>query len=409
MDKDQKEIFGNYSVLIPLIGGILLSGLLLFTIQSVVTPFLVIASIEFLLYPIRQLRLAKRIMWLAFLLFLAWFLFELGGILLPFIISFLLAYLFNPLVLKLELLHFPRWLSSLLVIIVLITIIAAGIVFIMPIAIQQFDSVLSTVSDKTNQIVTFIKDGRVFVWLSHYGIPVDYSKELLTQQLSSRLEVLLKNFLVSTLSFFSSISNIITQIINLLIIPFLTFYLLKDFPTILKTFKEWIPHVRKDFFLHYFSEVDKLMGKYLRGALTVALIHGTLAAILLSLFGINYAVMLGMIAGALSLIPFVGLFISLSLSLIVALFSGDPVWLKVVFVFVTYGFMQMLEAFVLSPYILGKQVGLHPVLLILSLMVFGYFAGFLGLLIAVPSTSLIVLTVKILSHHRNSKIAEDAV
>jgi hypothetical protein len=76
MDKDQKEIFGNYSAVIPLIGGVLLTGLLLFTIQSVVTPFLVIASIEFLLYPVRQFRLVKRIMWLALLLFLAWFLFE---------------------------------------------------------------------------------------------------------------------------------------------------------------------------------------------------------------------------------------------------------------------------------------------------------------------------------------------
>jgi predicted PurR-regulated permease PerM len=105
--------------------------------------------------------------------------------------------------------------------------------------------------------------------------------------------------------------------------------------------------------------------------------------------------MLGMIAGILSIIPYVGLFISLSLSIIVALFSGEPTWLRVIYVLITYGFLQILEASVLSPYILGKQVGLHPVLLILSLLVFGFFAGFVGLLIAVPSTALIILTVKL--------------
>lgn len=395
MENNSKEIFTNSTVVIPLVGGVLLAGVLLFTIQSVLSPFLILAAIVFLLLPIRQIKLARTLMWLAFLLFITWFIYELGGVLLPFIISFLLAYIFNPFVCKLEAKKIPRWFSSLGVIVIVLSILISGVVLIMPVAINQFQSILSGISGITGQLVAYIKDGRIFIWLGHFGLPVEYSKELLTEQLSPRLEGILKDSFAAVLQFFSSASNIITQFINLIIIPFLTFYLLKDFPVIIKLFKSWLPDNKRETLIKYFSEVDNLFGKYFRGALMVAFIHGVLASLLLWMFGINYPLMLGMIAGILSIIPYVGLFISLSLSIIVALFSGEPTWLRVIYVLITYGFLQILEASVLSPNILGKQVGLHPVLLILSLLVFGYFAGFIGLLIAVPSTALIILTIKL--------------
>ncbi len=386
---------------IVFIGAGLLVGLLLFFIQSVISPFIILFAILFLLYPLRNVQYCKTIMWLALFLFLIWFLFELRSILLPFIIAILLAYLFNPLVSRLEKKGLKRWFSSLIVTIALLLIVASLIIYIMPLAIQQFNSIITAITDITGDLVNQIKHGRMFAWLGAYGFDVDHARELFSQELTPRLEGILKNIVTTVFSFISSLSFLITQIINIVIIPFLLFYMLKDFNLLINRIKSFIPKKNIGKVVDYFSKVDELIGKYLRGALIVAFIHGTLVGVLLALFGIKYPIVLGIIAGVLSLIPYFGLLVSLSLSLIVALFSGDPVWLKIVFVLSTFGFLQILEASVISPNILGKQVGLHPVLLILSLLVFGYFLGFLGLLIAVPVSAIIIMTVKYRDEQKN--------
>ncbi|MDI6804297.1 MAG: AI-2E family transporter [Bacteroidota bacterium] len=389
----------KYSDIIFLIAGLLLIGLLIYTISSVVSPVLIILAIQFLLFPLRSYKYVKTLMWLAGLLFAFWFIHELGNILLPFVIAFLLAYILNPLISKFESFKVSRLFASLILILIFVGIIALGMVFILPATLHQFNNMLFVIADIAKDLVTQIKEGKIFAWLSAYGIPIEYSRDILTQQLTPKLEAILKNIIGTVLNFISSISNIITQIINALIIPFLTFYLLKDFPQIIEKTKSLIPNDHREKIINYFTRVDKLMGRYLRGALAVAFIHGTIAALLLWIFGIHYPLVLGFIAGTLSLIPYIGLMISLTLALIVSLFSGDPVWLKIVFVLGIFGTLQILEASVLSPNILGRQVGLHPVMLILSLLVFGYFLGFIGLILAIPTTAIILLTIKFYKEH----------
>lgn len=384
----------KYSNLIFLIASLLLIGLLIYTISSVVSPVLVFLAIQFLLFPLRSYKYVRTLMWLSGLLFTVWFVYELGNILIPFVLSFLLAYILNPLIFKLESFKVSRLFGSLILILIFVGIIALGVVFILPATLHQFNNMLFVIADIAKDLVTQIKEGKIFALLSTYGIPVEYSRDVLTQQLTPKLEAILKNIIGAVLNFISSISNIITQIINALIIPFLTFYLLKDFPKIIEKSKSLIPLDRRDMVINYFIKIDKLMGRYLRGALAVAFIHGTIAALLLWIFGIHYPLVLGFIAGTLSLIPYIGLLISLTLALIVSLFSGDPVWLKMVFVLGIFGTLQILEVSVLSPNILGRQVGLHPVMLVLSLLVFGYFLGFIGLILAVPATAILLLTIK---------------
>lgn len=397
------------SDIIFLIAGLLLIGLLIYTISSVVSPFLIILAIQFLLFPLRSHKYVRTLMWLAGLLFAFWFIHELGNILFPFVISFLLAYILNPFITKLESFKIPRLLASLLSLLLIVSIITAGIVFILPPTIYQFNNILFVITDIANDLVNQIKDGKIFVWLSGYGVPVEYSRELLTQQLTPKLEAILKNIIGAVLNFISSISNVITQIINALLIPFLTFYLLKDFQKVIETTKSLIPITHKDTIINYVVRVDKLMGKYLRGALAVAFIHGILAGLLLWIFGIQYPLVLGFIVGTLSLIPYIGLVVSFILGLIVALFSGEPVWLKIFTILGIFGGLHILEASVLSPNILGRQVGLHPVLLVLSLLVFGYFLGFIGLILAIPTTAIILLTIRFFQEHKQTqqtKLAE---
>jgi len=264
----------------------------------------------------------------------------------------------------------------------------------MPVAFQQFQGIIAGISGIVNDVILIVKRGALFETLSKYGFPVQRLQEILTEQFTPRLENILKVLLEGAFGVISSLSSLISQIINIIIIPFLAFYMMKDFPAIIHRFKMLIPKIQREAVAAYFYKVDALFGRYLRGVILVAFIHGVLASVLLWVFGIRYPLVLGMVAGVLSPIPYLGLFTSLFLSIVVALFSGEPVLMKVFFVLITYAFLQILEFSVLSPTILGKQIGLHPVLMILSLLIFGFFLGFIGLLIAIPTTAIVIMSVK---------------
>jgi len=386
--------------LIIIITALLLIGLLLFSVKSVLSPFLILFAIEYLLYQVREIKFVRTIMWLSIIIFVIWFVFELSNLLIPFIIAILFAYILNPLINYFEKKRVKRWLSSLIVVLLLLSLVTLIIIFFVPIAIQQFNSIIVVISDFTKELVRDINEGTIFAWLSNYGIDINHTREKLSQELAPRIENILKSLLSAVLGFISSISAIITQIINIIIIPFILFYFLKDFNKITEKAYNFIPKDKRESVTFYLMKIDQLIGRYLRGAITVAFIHGLLIGILLAIFGIKYPVLLGMTAGILSIIPYFGLIVSLILSVLVATFSGDPIWLKILYVLGIFGLLQILEASIISPNILGKQVGLHPVLLILSLLVFGYFLGFIGLLIAVPIIAILIMILKEWEIHR---------
>jgi predicted PurR-regulated permease PerM len=145
-----------------------------------------------------------------------------------------------------------------------------------------------------------------------------------------------------------------------------------------------------------------VLSDYFRGAIIVAIIQGIISAIVLSILGVKYALVLGIMTALLDFIPYVGLIISMLIAIIAALFSGDPVTGKVVGVIIMYLSQKIFENTILAPKIVGEKIGLHPVLLILSLFIFAHFLGFVGLLIAVPATALLVMLFKSL---REKKIA----
>ena len=382
----------NEAILI--VGSLFLLVFLVYTIQPVLSPFLILGAILFLLYPLRGLPIVRTIMWLSFSLFLIWFFNELSGLLIPFVIAYLLAYLLNPVVEFFERKKVPRWVTTLGLMLIIVGAGVAVLLFVLPIAFGQFDDMLQWVTSMVKEIADVVREGRLVAVLQGYGLPVERIQQILNEQFTPRLEDIMRGLIEGVLGFIAGISTIVTRIINAIIIPFLAFYLLKDFPLLRNRFNSSIPPRNRESVLRSVGKVDALLGRYLRGALAVAVINGILVSLLLWAFGIDYPLVLGMIAGILNLIPYFGLLISLVLSILVASFSGEPAFVKVVYVVITFGVVQILEAAVLSPRIVGGQVGLHPVLLILSLLVFSFFLGFIGLLIAVPTTAVIVMFVR---------------
>ncbi|MFN0157350.1 MAG: AI-2E family transporter [Bacteroidota bacterium] len=375
-----------------LVAAVFLLAALAYAVQPILSPFVLVGALVYLLSPFDDL-LSRRIMWLGVLLFTLWFLYSILGLLAPFIVAFLVAYILNPFVTRLEQRKIPRWASSLVIVVVLVGTVVWGVLFLLPIVAQEFRGILSGINLIARDVAEILKSGSIFSILERYGVPVDEARAMITEQVSPRLENVLTHLFEGVFGFVTGVSSIVLQIINAVIIPFLVFYMLMDFPLITERFARLASPRKRTRFVSIASKADEIIGRYLRGAIVVAMIQGSISALVLWFLGVQYALVLGIMTGILNFIPYVGLITSLVVSCIVALFSGEPVLVKVVGVIILYLSQKLLEATVLGPKIIGREVGLHPVLLILCLLVFGYFLGFVGLLIAVPATALIIAAV----------------
>jgi predicted PurR-regulated permease PerM len=380
--------------IVLLVGAVLLLMVLIYTIQSILTPFLVLGAIVYLIYPLRGYKLARNIMWLSIILFSIWFVHSISNILAPFFISMVFAYILNPVVDLFEAWKVPRWVSSLILILLFLSAITLVLFFVLPIAVTQFEGVLDAVSKLVGDFRTWVWNSRTMHALERYGISADELRSTLANRLTPKVDDILKVILQSILSVVSSLSLVVTQLFYVILVPFLTFYILTDFPKIGHRFRMLFPKAKRDLIADYMTRADELIGHYLRGALTVALLQGIIISVLFSIMDIKYALLLGLLAAILDLVPYFGLLTIMALSTVVATFSEPPILPKVVFALGSIGFLHLLEIVFLSPRIVGGKVGLHPLLIILSLLVFMFFLGFVGLLVAVPVTALLLLFIR---------------
>lgn len=380
--------------IVLLIGGVLLLLVLIYTIHTILSPFLALGSILFILFPLRRYALARNLMWLAIILFTLWFLDSVSTILAPFIVSMIFAYMLNPVVDLFQSWKIPRWVSSLVLILLFISGITLILFFVLPIALSQFEGVLDLLSKLTNEYQSTFWNSHLVKILERYGISVNELRSAFASQLTPRFEDILKTIIKALGSLMSSISGFITQIFYIILIPFLTFYFLTDFPKISHRFLMLFPRLSRDRVENYMTRADDLIGHYMRGALMVALLQGFIISVIFSISGIKYALLLGLLACLFDLVPYFGLIAIMGLSAVIALFSEPPVLTKLAIALVSISILHMAEVTFLSPKIIGSKVGMHPLLIILSLLIFMYFLGFIGLLIAVPTTALVILFIR---------------
>jgi predicted PurR-regulated permease PerM len=377
-----------------LVGAVLLLLVLIYTVQAILSPFLVLGAIIYLVYPMRGYRLARSVMWLSIIIFSLWFISSISNILAPFLVAMVLAYVLNPIVDLFQGWKVPRWLTSLILILLFVGAIALVLFLVLPIAVAQFQGVLDTLSLLVANFRTWVWDSQTMHALERYGISAEELQNTLANSLTPRLEDILKGILQGSLSVVSSVSKLVTQIFYIFLVPFLTFYILTDFPKIGHRFRMLFPRKVRDQVTDYMERADDLIGHYMRGVLTVALLQGIIISVIFSVMDIKYALLLGLLAAILDLVPYFGLLTIMIISCVVATFSDPPVLPKIIFAIGSIGFLHLAEVVFLSPKFIGGRVGLHPLLIILSLLVFAYFLGFVGLIIAVPATALILLFVR---------------
>lgn len=369
-----------------------LFGILLYLSSSILNPILVYVLVLIVYLINRHEYLIKQLFLLASIIFFIWFLNELFQIILPFLISFLISYLLNPFVVFLERKKIPRWAGSLLSILL---ILASGSIFlflIIPPFINQVSVLISSTPQLIESINNFLYD-RVLPQLQKLGIAYPDIQKFIVDELPNRLQNLVNGLFNSLLTTVSKVGLIFNQLINLIIIPIISFYLLKDyqiiFPSILKLFKEENQIKIKKLT----DRIDSIFGIYIRGLFIIALINGVVITIALSLVGVQYAVLLGIISTALSFIPYFGVIISFFIGFTISIISGIS-GLKILLIPLIYFGQNFLENSVFVPKILGSRMGIHPLLILLAIFTFGYFGGVSGMIIAVPTIALLISFIK---------------
>jgi predicted PurR-regulated permease PerM len=182
---------------------------------------------------------------------------------------------------------------------------------------------------------------------------------------------------------FSNTLYIVLGLLNLVVAPVFTFYFLRDFDLMKKRAAELIPLAYREWTLGKFRQVDETLGAFLRGQLTVCTMLAVLYSFGLMIVGIDMAVIIGVSAGYLFIVPYLGTIFGIITASIMALLKFHDFW-HVLGVWVVFLVVQLFETYFLTPRIVGDRVGLNPVLVILALLIGGGLFGFLGILLAVP-------------------------
>jgi len=371
-------------------GGVVLFLVMLYEMNTppreevFLTPPLVGLAGVVLLWPLRHHKVVRALLLSGGLLLLLWTLDKVSRVLVPFGAVYLLAYLLNPLVKRLKR-HYqvPRWGSSLLITGLVVGVFVLFILILAPNIANQTQALSDRVVATVQHLRTWLEASTVLDTLESAGF-------LKKQEVITQLQALIKNqagrlpgALENLASSFGSFLGIVTL---LALVPVILFYTLKDYPRVQTALVDLFPTAggRRD----YLVEAGSIVGRYFRGQLLISTIAAVNVSVLLFLFNIPFWLLIGLLAGLLNLIPQIGALITMVVGALVALVLGS--WTKALIVIAVLLGESVLEQSVLTPNILSYQVGLHPLLVLFSLLVFGTLLGVFGLLIAVPVTTILV-------------------
>ena len=315
--------------------------------------------------------------WLLTFLVLAAVLWLLHDILLPFVAGIALAYVLAPLADRVERLGVNRTVAALIVVSVLVVALIALMLLLVPLLLQQGASLISHIPGYFKRIKELIVDPN-FPWLNWLG-----SAE--TGKTASDLVGQVATWLLSfSYSLWTGGKALVSFASVLIVMPVVTFYLIRDWHAMIDRVDSWIPVRQRETVRQLGREIDAAIGGFLRGQFGVCLVLGCYYAIGLMLVGLDFALLIGLIAGVITFVPYIGSMTGLMIAVSVAIAQFWPDWKRITLVVAIFLVGQFIEGNIVSPKFVGERVGLHPVWLIFAMFAFGYLFGFVGLLIAVP-------------------------
>lgn len=320
----------------------------------------------------------------------------LGNVILPFVLGGAIAYFLDPVADKLEESGFSRAAATTTITLAALLIFVVLALLVIPTLIEQAVSLFNTAPQLFADLQNFL--GERFPGILDEGSTLRTSLATLGQTVQERGGELLQSVLSSAMS-------IINVVMLFVIVPVVAFYLLYDWDRMVAAVDDLLPRDHAPVIRRLASEVDATLASFVRGMGTVCLILGTYYAIALMLVGLQFGLVVGFVAGLLTFIPYLGAIFGGALAIGLALFQFWGDWLSLGLVALIFVIGQVIEGNVLTPKLVGRSVGLHPVWLIFALSVFGTLFGFVGMLVAVPVAAAIGVFIRFISsQYRTSRL-----
>jgi len=303
----------------------------------------------------------------------------------PIIFGFLLAYFLDPITDKLENLKIPRFLGSLLLILLSFFILTVFTIFILPVFFRQFNQFIMVLPDLYEWVLNFVEIN--YEKIIGRQLRIDNYFENIQDNIQDNIGILFENFLSSTLS-------IINFVLNSLITLILTFYLLLEWDRMVSFVYSVIPNKQKKITSDIFIDINFVLSKLFRGQLSVCLILSIYYGLSLFFVGLEGGVILGLLAGFISFIPLIGAVLGGGLAILLGALQFFDTPFSILIILIIFIVGQIIEGNYLTPRFVGRSMGIHPVWLIISLAFFGKIGGITGLILALPTTAILGVLAK---------------
>jgi len=338
--------------------------------------------------------------WLAALAVIVLLLWLLSEILLPFVAGAVIAYLLTPVTDRLERLGVNRLAAALSIITLVVMAIVVVILLVAPILGGQLTSFIDNIPGYVTRLQSLLSDPSR-PWLQKI-LGASFSADKSIGDLVTQGVGWLTAFLKSLWSGGRALVSLFSLVV---VTPVVAFYLIYDWHCMIRTADSWIPVQQRETVRQLARDVDAAIAGFVRGQTAVCLILGSFYAVALTLSGLNFGLLIGLISGVITFIPYVGSMTGLILAVGVAVAQFWPNYSSILMVLGIFLIGQFLEGNLLAPKLVGESVGLHPVWLIFALLAFGYLFGFVGLLVAVPLAATIGVLVRFaLQRYRESAL-----
>lgn len=313
----------------------------------------------------------------------------LAPVLMPFLLAAVLAYALHPLVEKLHARRVPRWLGAGVAIAMLMLVLAAVVLLIVPVITKQVPLLKEQVPallDRLNDSLTPLA--------ARFGIDLqidtsqvrDWMRKLISGHESELIDSLLASLRIGG-------SALAAVFGNLVLTPIVAYYLLLDWANLVERAKGLIPPRWRASVQSFLDETDDVLGQYLRGQLLVMGVLAVFYTVALALVGLKLALPIGVFTGLAVFIPYLGFGLGLVMGLLAAVLQFQALT-GVALVAAVYTVGQVFESMYVTPRLLGERIGLHPIAVIFALMAFGHLFGFVGVLIALPASAVLLVAIR---------------
>ncbi len=330
----------------------------------------------------------RRTNWLIAVALVGWLLYLLAPVLTPFVAAALLAYIGDPLADRLQKLKLPRTLAVVAVFLLTFMVLALLVLLVGPLIRTQISALLAALPGLLEQVEQ--------VWLPSVSgwLNIETGDDVGLGAFLANYSEMAGTWGAKVLvSVSKSGGAVAAAVLSLFLVPILTFYLLRDWDTIMTHLGALIPSQQRETVVKLARDTDEVLGAFLRGQLLVMFALSVIYSVGLGLVGLKFAIAIGVVSGLVSFVPYLGFVFGIGLAALTVALEPNPFWLMIGVV-ATFTIAQLVEGSILTPKLVGDRIGLHPVLIIFAIVAGGQLFGFFGILLALPAAAVLSVVVR---------------